>query len=359
MQIAVFISGDTTEGINSPSAGEGRAGWGWADMLASFGHQVDCIGDNPWSPPSWGKSTPIWGINLTKNIYPDKVYDLVIYLPWEHARNGKGWEPCYTNPIRSKWYLHVQFGWAGSVADHICHTKNHALVYPYTFGGEQFHQPGNPFKTFPLPIPLYKSFPEDNLSNRKDILWATKDVFHNDWARGHHVPRIGFNTLKAIKRLSEKHNFNLYCISTNYFDPAKSWSAAEYNIPGLLASIPNVQTFQGLVPRNQLIDLMNRCRLNTIVSGLCGSFLESIPTGCLPLAYDGHLWKSAFEKQGLLLNTYEATEDQIYNVIEKLYTNDELWRTVLSDARSCIKDHSYEASYGYFQNICKELNIGY
>ncbi len=360
MRIAIFISGDNTQGVNSPSAGEGRYGWCWAQALAHYGHQVDCIGENPWVPPSWGDSQPIRDITLSNHIDTNKLYDLAIYLPWEHQRNGRGWEKCYTNPLKAKWYLHVQFGWSQSIAtDHDCYNRNHALVYPYTWGAHQFptDKTENPFKTFALPYPLYKSFPEDNLSERKDILWATKDVFHNDWPRNHHVPRIGSYTLKAIKRLSEKHKFNLYCISGHYFDPEKSWAAKEYDVPALLESIPNVSISKTLVHRDKLINLMEKCRLNTVVSGLCGSFLESIPQGALPLAYTGHLWQDAFAKEGLLLNTYDATEDDIYNVIEKLYEDDVLYRQVLADSRAAIKDHSYEASYSYFETIVKELGL--
>ncbi len=162
MKIACFLSGGATNGLDSPTAGEGRWGQNLAKMLAQRGHEVDCIAGSPFDPMTWGNSTPVPNVSLYRQINPNKMYDIALYFPWEHERipgSGK-WEPCTISPLKSKWYVHCQFGWAQSVADdHTCYNNNHVLVYPSIQDGAQFPPkgPDNPFRTYAFPIPMYEN----------------------------------------------------------------------------------------------------------------------------------------------------------------------------------------------------------
>ncbi len=359
MKVAVFLSGDISNGLESPTAGEGRWGQNVARMLAENGHEVDCVARSDRGAPSWGNSVPPPNTRLCFGPDRQKEYDLAIYIPWEHQYNGSRWESCLTNPLKSKFYVHCTFSWGASIKDdHTCYNNNHVLAYPYIQEDHQFPRTkdANPYPTFALPLPIYREYTPINLEARKNIIWSTKDVFHPDWPRGHHVPRIGLATLNSIKKLAQKHNFQTRFLSTRFFDPNKSWVAKEMDIPSLVRSIPNASIHE-LVPRDTLMGWMSSSRITAVVSGLLGSFGESIASGSVPLCYSGHLQRDSADKHGIKLNVFDATEEEIYSCMERLYEDDEFYLKVIADYRHEMRYYSYAESYKYFQLMCKELGL--
>jgi hypothetical protein len=361
MEIAVFLSGAITSGLDSPTAGEGRWGQNLSRMLSMYGHNVDCFSDPGQGHPSWGRTVPIPNVALSAFHRTNKQYDIVLYMPWEHQYN-RGWqyphEPCLTMPLKAKWYAHFTFSWAASIpGDHTCYNNNHVLAYPYIQEAHQFPPYGdeNPYRVYPLPIPIYTELSTIAIEKRKDLLWSTKDVFHPDWGSvEHHVPAIGMRTLRAIKRLSEKYTFNTHFLSTTYFHSVASSVAKSLGVEDFVRTIPNAR-FYDLIPRRDLLEIMGGCRLTTIVSGLLGSFGDSIASGSIPLCYNGHIYRAAALKHGLVLDTFHAKEEDIYSCMERLYTDDALFLEVLKDYREEMRYYSYKASYEYFRTMVKDL----
>jgi hypothetical protein len=372
MDISVFVSGSIKNGLDSATPGEGRWAQNLARMLAEHGHNVDVVANVVWDPPSWGTSKPLPNVNLSSLINKDKEYDLVLYMPWEYQvyENNRytPWRPCHEIPLKAKYYVHNTFSWGASIKDdHICYNRNHVLAYPYIQENHQFPtDPGeNPYPTFALPIPLYKELAPIDLENRKNILWSTKDVFHPDWGKDaehphgnedHHCPRIGMATLRAIKRLAEKYDFHTHFLSTRFFYPELSPIAKRLGVLDFAKSIPNSH-FHALLPQDELKRVMRSTRITAVVSGLLGSFGESIISGAVPLCYSGHLQRDAAEKHGIKLPVFDATEEQIYDCMEKLYTDDDFYMSVIEDYRHEMRYYSYDSAYRYFELMVEQLGL--
>lgn len=361
MKVAVFVSGSLKNGLDSATPGEGRWGQNLSRMLAENGHEVDCISGHFWDQPQWGNSPPIPNVTLGWFPNKDKEYDIALYVPWEHQYPGhdKGWHKCTTIPLKSKWYVHCTFSWGKSIADdHTCYNNNHVLAYPYIQENNQFptDKKDNPYPTFALPLPIYKEYLPINLEKRKNIMWSTKDVFHNDWEVGHYVPRIGHATLNAIKKLRKKHEFETHFLSTRFFHTDASKHARQYDVQRLVSSIPGASCHD-LVPKDTLMNWMGSSRITTIVSGLLGSFGESIASGSAPLCYTGHIYRDAADKSGIKLDVRDATEDQIYHAMERLYEDDAFYLQYINDCRHELRYYSYAESYRYFQLMVKELGL--
>ena len=128
-------------------------------------------------------------------------------------------------------------------------------------------------------------------------------------------------------------------------------------MPALVNSIPNAYV-HNLIPQNQLFDIMRTSRITTIVSGLLGSFGESIAMGSVPLCYWGHIYRDSADKYGLKLDTFNATEEDIYSCIERLYCDDKLYSKVIEDYRYELRHYSYDAVYEYFKDMVNQLGIG-
>ncbi len=361
MDICVFLSGSIENGLDSPTAGEGRWGQNLAKMLAARGHRVDCVAKaKHYLPPTWGSSTPVPNVNLNFSINPNKQYDIALYVPWEHQYNNPNapHEPCVTIPLRSRWYVHCTFSWAQSIIDdHTCYNNRHVLAYPYIQDAGQFPETSEEqsYRIYPLPIPIFESVNPINIEDRKNILWSTKDVFHPDWGDvNHHVPRIGLATLKSIKRLAEEFDFETNFLSTRYFNPNASWIAKELNVPEIAQSIPNSH-FHELIPRDDLMNMMSNTRITAVVSGLLGSFADSICSGAVPMCYSGHLHRGSAQKHGIKLNVFDATEEEIYECMRKLYVDDDFYSAVIKDYREELKYHSFENAYQYFIDMANDL----
>lgn len=357
MKIAVFLSGTINNGLDSPTSGEGRWGMELARMLAYYGHDIVCYTD-PGSASSWGVQRPLSNVRIERFHKTQEKFDVALYIPWEHQYNGQEWETCETLPLSAKWFVHCTFSWTLSLPDHNCYNNNHVLAYPYIQENQQFppsESEGNPYKVFPLPIPLYQNFSPVDLGARKDILWSTKDVFHPGWGSvDHQVPAIGMRVLKAIKRLSDAHDLKAHFLSTGHFNPANSFLSRDLDVMGLVESLPNYELYE-LLPRDTLMEIMAKSRITAIVSGLLGSFGDSIVSGSVPLCYEGHIYRNAAKKHDLILNTVTATEDEIFDCFNRLYTDDAFFLEVLADYRDELRFYSYEATYGYFKNMVKEL----
>ena len=147
----------------------------------------------------------------------------------------------------------------------------------------------------------------------------------------------------------------VHFLASSSMFPEKSWIARDLGIQDLIATIDNDCMFYDMLPRNKLMGLMKKIRVTTIVSGLLGSFADSICMGAVPLCYDGHQYRAAGEKHNIKLNTYEATEDEIFNCIKKLYTDDKFYEEVIKDYRNELRYYSFDESYKYFKKMTKDL----
>jgi hypothetical protein len=359
MKIVVFIGGSITNGFDSPTSGESRWAQNLAKMLAERGHEVDVVANSPSDPPSWGSSKPMSNVTLHFRPNPSKLYDLALYIPWEHQYNGPRWETCHSLPVTAKYYIHCTFSWTNSLPDHDCWKRNHILAYPYIQEDSQFklNADKNPFPTFPLPYPIFDTVADIDIAQRKDIVWACKDVFHPGWKNnGSHVPRIGMDALQCVKDLSNEFDFNFHVLSTRFFDPRLSDISAQCKPLDFVRTIRNSHIYE-LIPKNQLQDIFKKSRLNVIISGLFGSFGESITMGCAPLCYNGHIYRAAAEECGIKLDEVQVSKERLYEVMRKLYTDDAFYTKYVLACRREMRYYSFDESYKYFLEMVKQLGF--
>lgn len=361
MKILVFVSGYIKHGLCSPTSGEGSWGLGLAEMLAEHGHQIDCIANAPCDPPSWGDTTPVPNINFYPVFDPNKDYDLVLYTPWENMAVGDrgSYGACTTLPIKAKWFAHCTYSWSPSINNRECAKGNHVLCYAFVQDGNSFPPtgPDNWFRTFALPKPVYKELAPLNLGKRDVIFWTCKGVFHPDWPKDHYLPEMGVRALKALKRISDEcGNPPIYFLDGDYF--RNSATSKRLGVMDIVSQIPNAQLINTWLPKNEFLGLLSRTRVSVIIAGLAGGNYECIAMGATPLCFTGHLYRKPAERFGLKLDTYQATEDEIYNCIKKLYTDDAFNTEVIAayqQEMSCYKHDT--VYYNYFVPMVKSLGL--
>lgn len=351
MDIAVFISGHLTRGLETPGNGEGRWGIQLARMLALKGHKIDCI-SNHYS--SLGGVKPPDNINVYTGI-PEKQYDIAIYVPWEHVVGRPPYGPCTDIPIKAEWYIHCSFGWGRSIPDnHTCYNNKHVLAFPYIQHGLEFpkHGPENPFMTFPLPIPIYDQFKPINIENRNLMAWTSKEVFHPYRSSDDFVMQLGIKVLKSMSLIAHEYGLGTVFVGSEYLLSHPSKYASDMGALHIASELPHVIT--GLLPRDHLFRLFEQTRITALVGGLLGSFGESIACGAVPITYDGYIHVEAAKKAGIFLDQRTCSQDDIYQVMKKLMNND-FYISTLNLFREELKYYSYDYSYSYFTDMVDKL----
>jgi hypothetical protein len=359
MKVVVFVGGSIVNGFESAASGESRWAQNLGKMLAQRGHVVDIVANDFYNPPSWGHTSPMPNVNLLSVPNSNIFYDIALYVPWEHQFNGLRWKTCRSIPVNAKYYVHCTFSWTHSLPNQDCWKYNHILAYPFKQEDSQFieNQSKNPFPTFFLPYPIFEELVDVKIENRKDIIWTCKDVYHSGWDKnGEHVPRIGTDILRCVKKLSKEFSFNFHLLSTRLFDPSISTMAARYKPLDIVKDIPNVRMHE-LIPKNELQDIFKSTRLNLIVSGLFGSFGESIAMGCAPLCYSGHIYRAAAEECGIKLDSVSVTKNELFDTIYRLYTDDSFYLKYINACRREMSYYHYNEAYKYFLIMAKELGL--
>lgn len=351
MKIFLDAGSPLRDGLDTAGGGEIVYIENIVKALAEAGHECDI-------PGSLGRSAPRDRVNFVPEYVVNKEYDIAIGVPFNFCLpEHSGWQNCSTYPIKAKVYVHCTFSWTAGIMDVECYKKdimNHVFVCPYREGfWQSFNNPKQKQHTFFLPFPLYDQFINDPLENKKDILWATKDAFHSAFPPDHPIAKNAIYTLRSLKKLSDKYGFRTHFISTNMFS---STTGKHYGAMDILNSIKNKTVANTIINRQDFISLIRSSRVNAVVGNLSGSHLESVVIGTVPVVSDGHFMiPNVARDLGLELLHRTVTEQEIYNMIELLYTDDDLWHKALKSYQNCLSEFSHERTAFYFEEMCNKL----
>ena len=320
MKVLVFIGG-TEDGFDNGAGSEQRYIFSLAEMLAYFGHQVDCVGNshNGEDPPKWGDTTPIPGIrfiHMREIDFCNRAYDLAIV-----SENICHWR-CDGQPIKTPCHLfeyvatrvaHPLFGWAGTGLD--CVTERTEANTHFVF------EPFEPLVMRPgdvvINYPVFKDYPEDNLAGRDTLVWSMKDVYHDDWPEDKTFHYGGLKVLKALTRLEKNLGVRSVFINSEKF---QSKRATRMGARALFESLEKKEGYTGLIRKSVLDGAFKRARVSTILQGYFSSAFSAPAQGAVPAYFTDHggvVWHPGQQS----MNMWDS-DDLFYKKMERLFTDD-------------------------------------
>jgi hypothetical protein len=317
MRIVVRCPGSFTNGLNSPERGEGRWSQNYALMLSMAGHDVYAA--------SMGDATGTdRGVKLIPE--PDIAnyghFDVYIDSAW--WRN-KEYPRCAKKYINLKWALETYL-----IEDPL--PEDHYIAYPYPSHQHYFDVDINPHrdKCFPLPTMFGTHFIPPNVSSKR-VFYPGKVPLNRPYQ-------------KWIDRIIE-------CTS-------------RYEISGV-ASDDLLQTYnsqlekQGnrfftLVPYDQVISEMHRCRVNVpVLSPAC--VIEATFQGMASIFWkEGEFFPALANNLGINIAN-EDEPDKFETIFERLMTNDKFFREVVHASQDYFVGHRYDEALRYFNNFVEAV----
>ena len=261
------------------------------------------------------------------------------------------WELC--TQVRAPFHIHFSFfGWTSGIVEYPCiHTGNCNLAVPYRsiWANQRTVSKVSEFTYRNIFIP--QPYP-DNLMpaeansvpgfNRREILWATKDMFHPNFesqsrpdGREQVFVQSGLDTLRALLRLQKKAEFKMNFLLKHLIDQAHS----RFEVPRMLDEFKEKQ-YWNQVPWTQLVNIAARCKLNVPVGGLWGSIPESIFTKGLPVFYQRNCWSNEFAT--MLPFPEHADEQDIYEALETFWFDERVYKRNYEIQQVLFEDHRTE-----------------
>lgn len=345
MKVCIDIPGSITHGMWSPERGESRWAQNIAVALAHMGIDVYCLGVDI---PQWGSCPPVQGIQLVpwngnyKHTCPDEIrrgVDIYIDSCWYEGKPSADW-------INAKAYWHVHFGFESRLkTTATIKDDRHWIVYPYKVSGQVFLSDENPFKerTFFCPCPFWIDQPEVSKFHNKGLLWSGKDCFLNRFLNGgQHLLEDSSLMLDVLTDLSNEYSdIPISFLMAYQLDPR--WhetcdALKQYDVVNRLSKIQNKRMYKKLT-YGEVLGLLRTTQVVT-PPHWCGSHLESIATGVVPLIRQGFIYDEGALETNSLLPQKGGDKKQIIDQIKHLMFDEIYYNKCLKAYQEDMKEHS-------------------
>lgn len=365
MRFAVYV-GAMESGFDAPGGGEVRYAFNVALALAKHGHTVDCIGSAATynSFPQWGDYPPVKNVNLVNDFQIDRSIQYEAYLnaPWfnrEFHRVSKEpyatFLPCTDEDVNAKVHVHFMFSWNKDIeakTGDCWATHNHIIARPYDMPG--YIADKAPLRL--IPSPVYDEYVPLNPDTRKSLVWACKSVFTDDWQEDKVFHDEGVNMLKAISNVSNKLGIDCHFISSGTFNSERG---KRFGVPEIMAGMNNKTMYEGMIMNSELNALLLKSRVVPILPHYSGSFLDAFPRGAVPAFYSNAAGTlSEFPKffpESIRLFELGMSVEDITEALEKVYTDDDYYTSLIEDARSTMKVYSFDSCHDHIMEVVKEF----
>ena len=312
MKIAIRSHGDNS--INKAGGLEHRFVVNWAEFLKYEGHHVSFFDPNKGC---------------------DSSFDLAIDVPLEQCSN-----------IKAKYHIHNSFNPKAlkhpTVQNNPCYQEgNYFFSSPYRFDYDKscFMATQENFKHIPvfmpLPYPDHLKPPVEKLGfERAEILWANKGnfdcVFDENHAK-HYYVTDGLNVLKALIALNRKFDFKV----TFLVDSKIRIARPEWEVEGYISQLKHVDRFD-MIPWNNLLKVMSKCKLNTHPGGLTSAVNEAVFLNTLPMTpvSDMHL-----NVLPMAPDPETSSVESVYDAYEKAWVDKQYYTSCLNAYEAEFQDH--------------------
>jgi hypothetical protein len=328
-------------GLDFPTRGEGRWSLNWMHILREEGHEINQVCRFPARP-----ETLDWYLNV----------------PW--APNGC----CYDGRVNFSNHAHLRYGPIKDDSFFKAVENEHSSLRCFQDGTGSivFGYKNNYYDSLPawvgadrsynaglMPIPFSDSMFTGEISNsfnRSGIVWMSKEVFHKgQFERNSYVPDVGLVFLRALSKFSEKVDFDFHFILTgqeNFPEEAK-------NILDKLNT-----KFVNLLNFTDLLALMSTAKINLGVAGMASSTIDSLFSGAVPLGHvNGFMTDTIREElpEGVLPPARNVTEDQVYNLLERLWFDKKFHRGVSDCYQEEFSVHRKENALRWFYSFVESV----
>ena len=170
MRMHIHCPGSMTDGLDSPSRGEGRWTQNLARILARAGHEIVVTSGGI---PVWGDTAPVENVILLPEALPSETLEK--YGPFDLSMDSARWE---AKPYAVKATKHLNLKWSieGYTREKLL-PENEFMCYPLNMRSESFFREDcvNKDKTFFLPLPLGERMHEPAF-DKHGLLWTCKDI---------------------------------------------------------------------------------------------------------------------------------------------------------------------------------------
>lgn len=342
MKIGVIAPGcGPNAGLDVPTRGEGRWSLNWMHILREDGHDVQQIFD---VPPRTER------------------FDWFLNVPWAPRCC------CHDNSVNFSHHAHLRYGPIKDDSFFQAVETEHPNVTCFRdgTGAIVFGYKNNFYDSMPawanaerpyhvglMPIPFSQSMLQVELApafNRTSIAWVSKEVFHvGQFQRKSPVPGVGLVFLRALVKFSQKVNFKLYFIMTGeeqFPEEAKR-----------LLSQLNVE-YVRLLPFRPLLSLLSTVKVNLGVCGMASSTIDSLFVNAVPLGHQNGFMTDTIRTEfpeGVLPGMLDTTEEQVYNLLEKLWFDKKFYRCVGDCYQEEFAVHRKDAALRWFYSFVESV----
>jgi len=334
-RLAIHVPGFLSRGYYSPERGESRWAQNLVKVLTEHGYIVMMINEEN----GWQECIRVGGMipaNWQQCDYQTE-FDYMMDTAW-HDRSAE-----INTKIKAKMYMMGFWGYDHQLKGEdalVARNKNYYYSYPihslYTRDETNVEMTNKDKKLF-MPLPLFRDLPTRSNFNKIEILWAIKEFWRDNRAEKTR------NILKAMKRLSDLHPeifFNFF--ASHEFDNKDT----PPDLKELVGSIKNKEMYDEYIPYNLVQDSLSRSKI-LITNGEPSTgpiTLECVARGGVPLIWgDDHHW----DFEGL---PKDATEEQIFELLEKLYTSELFYEKLWTQLQEPLWCHQEHVALSIFEN---------
>lgn len=334
MKVAVCSYGMGQHCLNAYGGLEVRFAVNWAAYLEQKGHEVHFIN--------------------YQNSFVDESFDLAIDCLIEKCDN-----------IHAKHHIHTNFSSKSLNAPEVqslpCYQEGKYLYgSPYRVDyNKSLALAARGYKHTPvfMPIPYIDAWKPKSMRSfqRTGIMWCNKGNFAADFGpdRNPEYVENGLNLLRALVRLNKKVDFQIHFLLDSLIRDARPEYREE--IGSLIGQLKQVSRKEKM-RWTDLIQLMSTCKLNTHAGGLTSSVNEALFTETLPVTPEKFIHLATVD---LLPHATTATEQEIYEVYERLWFDPQLYYQSLMAFEDHFQDHRDGGVEKAWMRMCNILGLPY